>query len=249
MIGDLSRATFSNIEQQSIDHWQNTMLPWCERWEAAIEELIGDPELEVEFDIRNLMRGDSASRGIYVHNLVLDGVLTRNEARALEGYDPIEGLDEPLIPMNEAPVSAEEPAAMETPDLVEATPEASREAVIQAKLRGLVRGAAARMARRVAAGSIPAAEVLADAFAMPLAKAQAWLAGRGPRAGSVDAIAAALEAWGGFPRAGRKSEPIQVHLHPIFNVTMPAPQATRREVIRDADGLITGLVDLPAGTH
>ena len=65
MIGDLSRATFSNIEQQAIDFWQNTMLPWCERWEAAIEALIGDGSFEVEFDFRNLMRGDGASRAAY----------------------------------------------------------------------------------------------------------------------------------------------------------------------------------------
>lgn len=101
MIGDLSRATFSNIEQQAIDFWQNCMLPWCERWESSLELLIDDETLEVEFDFRSLMRGDSDSRGKYLHAMVLDGVLTRNEARAMEGHDPLEGLDEPLVPMNE----------------------------------------------------------------------------------------------------------------------------------------------------
>lgn len=56
MIGDLSRSTFSNIEQQSIDFWQGTMLPWCERWESAIETQLltaQDEDLDVDFDFRN----------------------------------------------------------------------------------------------------------------------------------------------------------------------------------------------------
>ena len=36
-----------------------------------------------------------------MHSGVLDGWLTRNEARAMEGFDPIDGLDEPLVPVNE----------------------------------------------------------------------------------------------------------------------------------------------------
>ncbi len=176
MIGDLSRATFSNIEQQSIDFWQNTMLPWCERWESAVEELIGDDAIEVEFDFRNLMRGDSASRGVYLHNLVLDGVLTRNEAREWEGLDPIEGLDEPLVPANERGLNDPDPAkesgvGESLPD--EKTTPADDSA--DARMQQLLRGNAARMTRRLLSGQVVSSAVLADALAVTDPVAEKWL--------------------------------------------------------------------------
>jgi HK97 family phage portal protein len=173
MIGDLSRATFSNIEQQSIEFWQNTMLPWCERWEAAIEALIDDESLEVELDFRNLLRGDSVSRAQYAHNGVLDGWLTRNEARALEGYDPIDGLDEPLVPTNERELSeepeeteeAEEVEAPEMDDLEEADGAAMTgpaPLALRARLEGLLSAQANRLARR-AVGAL-SKKAAADVF-------------------------------------------------------------------------------------
>jgi HK97 family phage portal protein len=177
MIGDLSRATFSNIEQQSIDFWQNTMLPWCERWEAAVEELIGDDLIEVEFDFRNLMRGDSASRGIYLHNMVLDGVLTRNEAREWEGLDPIEGLDEPLVPANERGLNDPDPSGEAGPgeELPDAEPKPADDESADARMQQLLRGNAARMARRLIAGQAVSSAVLADAMAIPEPWANTWL--------------------------------------------------------------------------
>jgi len=57
MIADLDRATFSNIEQQSLEFVIHTMTPWAERWEASIEaDLLPDGDaLEIEFDFANLM--------------------------------------------------------------------------------------------------------------------------------------------------------------------------------------------------
>lgn len=102
MIGDLDRATFSNIEQQSLEFVMHTMTPWAERWEACIEaELLPDDDgLEVEFDFANLMRGDAASRAGYYQSGIQNGWLTRNEARLAENLNPLEGLDEPLRPLN-----------------------------------------------------------------------------------------------------------------------------------------------------
>ncbi|EXI92145.1 MAG: phage portal protein, HK97 family [Candidatus Accumulibacter sp. BA-94] len=102
MIADLDRATFSNIEQQSLEFVMHTMTPWAERWEASIEsELLFDGEdLEVEFDFANLMRGDAASRSSYYQSGIQNGWLTRNEARIAENLNPLEGLDEPLRPLN-----------------------------------------------------------------------------------------------------------------------------------------------------
>jgi HK97 family phage portal protein len=104
MIADLDRATFSNIEQQSLEFVMHTMTPWAERWEASIESdlMLDGDELEVEFDFANLMRGDANSRSAYYQSGIQNGWLTRNEARIAENLNPIEGLDKPLRPLNMA---------------------------------------------------------------------------------------------------------------------------------------------------
>jgi HK97 family phage portal protein len=112
-IADMSAATYSNIEQQSLEYATDTLSPWCERLESSIEtDLIGDDGmgLEVEFDLRHLMRGDSAGRTAYYAGGINGGWLTRNEVRSEEGLDPLPGLDEPLQPLNmvEAGESPEE---------------------------------------------------------------------------------------------------------------------------------------------
>lgn len=175
MVGDLSRATFSNIEQQSIEFWTNTMLPWAEMWESSIEFfLLGEESpLEPEFDMRRMLRGDSASRGAYYQTGIQSGWLTRNEARQMEGLDPLPDLDEPLVPLNM--VSTDEvtdPDAAEGDDPATPLP-ADEEA--SARLAALVNGNAARMARRIASGSLPSPQMLAEALAVPERAAAAWL--------------------------------------------------------------------------
>ena len=64
------------------------------------ELLFDGDELEVEFDFANLMRGDAASRSSYYQSGIQNGWLTRNEARIAENLNPLDGLDEPLRPLN-----------------------------------------------------------------------------------------------------------------------------------------------------
>lgn len=101
-IGDLDRATFSNIEQQAQEFIQECLGPMAERWEASIEaELLFDDEgLEVEFDFAQLLRGDSIARSSYYNAGINGGWLTRNEARISENLNPLHGLDKPLLPLN-----------------------------------------------------------------------------------------------------------------------------------------------------
>jgi HK97 family phage portal protein len=120
-IGELSRSTNNNIEHQGLEFVTYTMTPWAERWEHSIEnDLLPDgDEIDIEFDFKNLLRGDAKSRAAYYHTMVLDGVITRNEARADEGLNPIEGLDEPLMPLNMQTTDEAEEAA----DLEESQPD------------------------------------------------------------------------------------------------------------------------------
>lgn len=101
-IGHLERSTNNNIEHQGLEFVMYTMAPWAERWEAAIEfDLVPeDSGIEIEHDFTRLLRGDSKARTAYYQSGVLTGWLTRNEARVAENLDPIDGLDEPLRPLN-----------------------------------------------------------------------------------------------------------------------------------------------------
>ena len=108
--GDLERATFSNIEQQSLDFINDALMPLCNRIEKAIRrDLFTDKDksddLHVRFNVAGLLRGDAAARSLYYHNGILDGWMTRNEARAAETdvgivLNPLDGLDVPLMPLN-----------------------------------------------------------------------------------------------------------------------------------------------------
>ena len=64
LVGDLERATFSNIEQQSLEFVMYTMMPWFVRWEQVIaRDLIVDPSrYYAKFLVDALLRADTKSR-------------------------------------------------------------------------------------------------------------------------------------------------------------------------------------------
>jgi len=180
MIGDLDRATFSNIEQQSLEFVMHTMTPWAERWEASIESelLLEGDDIEVEFDFANLMRGDAASRASYYQSGIQNGWLTRNEARIAENLNPLEGLDEPLRPLNMVEESTAEDVALDTEqaeDPAQEVTEPSDEAA--ARLRALIDSSAERWARRIArAGRVEEKDLalIAQSLAVPLDRVSVW---------------------------------------------------------------------------
>lgn len=104
MVAHLLRATFSNIEHQAIDFVTHGMMPILVRWEQRLNAMFfaGDPEYFVEFIVDGLMRSDSESRGNYINQLVMNGTMTRNEARSILNLNWLQGLDEPLQPNNMA---------------------------------------------------------------------------------------------------------------------------------------------------
>jgi HK97 family phage portal protein len=100
----LDNANFSNMQQQGIEHVQDSLLPWIIRCEQELKhKLFSDTEKQsvyVKFNEKVLLRGDLDARKNFYTSLVYAGVMTRNEARALEDMNPIEGLDEILQPVN-----------------------------------------------------------------------------------------------------------------------------------------------------
>lgn len=113
MIAELSHATFSNIEHQTIQFVQYTLRPIVKKFEVEIERKLFDSaeqdEYSVKFSLDGLLRGDTQSRSAYYHNAILDGYLSRNEVRELEGYEHLDGLDDMLYPLNTGVVGKEEP--------------------------------------------------------------------------------------------------------------------------------------------
>jgi HK97 family phage portal protein len=156
-IGDLERATFANIEQQSMDFVQDCILPWSERWEASAEEtFLTDAErdtLEIELDFMTLLRGDMQARTAYYTGNISNGSLTRNEARILEGRNPLDGLDKPLQPVNMQPAGepaiAPQPANPPQPAPAPSPkPRKKAEADSEDRMQALARAAATRVARK-----------------------------------------------------------------------------------------------------
>jgi HK97 family phage portal protein len=193
MIADLDRATFSNIEQQSLEFVMHTMTPWAERWEAAIERdlIFENEDLEVEFDFANLMRGDAASRSAYYQSGIQNGWLTRNEARAAENLNPIAGLEQPLRPLNmveesDAEESESENSSSDTPPSTETETETEAESdlglnPVDADLRlrfgALVESNARRLARRIhKKGAIAQSDIslIAEAMGISYKAANQW---------------------------------------------------------------------------
>lgn len=146
LIGDLTKATFSNIEQQSLDFVIYTMTPWGTRGQSSIQtNLLGEEsDLEVEISFKVLLRGDQASRSDYYHNGILDGWMTRNEAREEEGMDPLPGLDEPLRPLNMVEESETDPD--DDPEAGDI--EQEDVAGMDARLFAVAKSAAERVARK-----------------------------------------------------------------------------------------------------
>jgi len=107
MIGDLSRATFSNIEQQAIDYVTHSLMPWLVLWEQTIgRDLILDDAF-AKFSVDGLLRGDAVSRA-QAHQLHVNmRARTPNEVRALEDMNPVPWGDEPAMPQGApAPLAA-----------------------------------------------------------------------------------------------------------------------------------------------
>lgn len=107
LIGDLDRATWGNIEHQSINFVTYTMQPWLARWEQELtRSLLTEQEQEeyfVEFLVDGLLRGDATARSNYFRTAVLTGWMNRNEVREIENMNRTNGLDEFLTPLNMTP--------------------------------------------------------------------------------------------------------------------------------------------------
>ncbi|PJN31314.1 phage portal protein [Streptomyces sp. CB02613] len=110
-IGDLDRATFSNIEQQQLDYVQGALNIWFVRWEQAVLTQLLLPEerqrFYAEFLVDSLLRGDTAARYAAYAVGRQWGWLSANDVRERENMNPVEGGDAYLVPLNMVPAGGD----------------------------------------------------------------------------------------------------------------------------------------------
>ena len=101
----LNKATFSNIEQQSLEFVMYTMLPIFKRFEECINsQLLTVKQRQdgyfVEHKIDGLLRGDSAARAALYASGRQWGWYSANDCRRLENLPLVAGGDVYLTPLN-----------------------------------------------------------------------------------------------------------------------------------------------------
>lgn len=102
LIGENSRNTFTNGEQQNLQFLTYSVSPLCTRLESELEaKLLREVDREkvaIKFMLNSLQRGDMAARSNFGRTMTSSGIYTRNEIRVQEGLPPLPGLDVPLNP-------------------------------------------------------------------------------------------------------------------------------------------------------
>ena len=91
-IGDMSRMTFNNIEQVSIDYVTDTLTPWITRWEQEIDIKLLNADADNivgKFMVQTLTRGDIKTRTEHYGKMMTMGVYSINEVREMEDLNPI----------------------------------------------------------------------------------------------------------------------------------------------------------------
>ena len=91
MVGDLEKATFSNIENETLNFVKFTLDPWVIRWEQSLaRSLFTDEEKKTmffRFNLDGLLRGDYASRISGYATGIQNGIFSINDCRELENMD------------------------------------------------------------------------------------------------------------------------------------------------------------------
>ena len=114
LVADLSRATFSNIEYQSLNFVMHSLTPWLVRIEQGIiKDLLLEEEQDTyfpKFNVDGLLRGDYQSRMNGYATGISNGFLSPNDVHRLENMD--------LIPAEEGGETPESALASLTYDLL-----------------------------------------------------------------------------------------------------------------------------------
>lgn len=99
------KLNYSTIEQQSLDHLSDSIMPWTVQFEQEYDtKLFTESEQAnryAKFNVNALLRVDAKSRAEFYNKLIFSGVASGNEIRVLEDMNPldIEHMKVPLQPV------------------------------------------------------------------------------------------------------------------------------------------------------
>lgn len=105
-LGDDAKTSYASIEQENQSMLDDCLDPWLCNIEAECRAKLLLPSERkqdthiIEFLRQAFLRSDMKSRGEFYTKMVTTGIMTRNEVRARENLNPLDGLDEPLTPLN-----------------------------------------------------------------------------------------------------------------------------------------------------
>lgn len=104
MIGDLSRSSFNNIEQMSMDFTRYSLRPYLVNLEMELNKKLLTEKEQInsycKFNTNELLRADANSRADYYRKLFEVGALSPNQIRMMEDMNRIENGDGHFAPLN-----------------------------------------------------------------------------------------------------------------------------------------------------
>lgn len=112
MVGHTENSTSwgTGLAEQTLAFQKFTLRRRLKRIEQAFEKQLLTPAeraggLSIEFNLEGLLRGDSEARADFYEKMLGMGVMTINEARALENLPPVSGGEVPRIQMQNVPIT------------------------------------------------------------------------------------------------------------------------------------------------
>lgn len=98
-------ATYATAEQMFLAHIVHTLMPWYERIQQSADvNLLSDADRKAGYYTKlqeaGLARGALKDTSEYLYRMTMGGIMERNEARGKLDLNPLDGLDEPLTPVN-----------------------------------------------------------------------------------------------------------------------------------------------------
>lgn len=131
LVGAAETQTYASAEQDMIRFRELTLGPWAEALEKRIAaDLLTDDErrgMFVQHKLAKLQATDLRTRYDTYNAAKQAGILTTNEIRRMEDYNPVAGGDELWMPLNMAPASVV--AAQATVDAAQDRPQTNDGAV------------------------------------------------------------------------------------------------------------------------
>lgn len=104
-LGNIKDSNNSITESLQIEHVSDSILPWAIKVQQEYDaKLFSKQEIQngiyTKFNTESLLAADKSTQADYWSKLILAGVYTRNEVRAMLELNSLDGLDEALTPVN-----------------------------------------------------------------------------------------------------------------------------------------------------